>query len=418
MGFNFDLPVIIDGTGSCSELTGDDPDNVCCEEIVVKKPEILISAKGSAIFNGFNAVLSPTYGITHSRLEDMGFDDNFTDYITSITKHTVSVSDGTPVGGVIAKSDPVASEYGENVFDSAYFAHLERITLMKGAGADFVLLRNFDKLWDMRAGVLAAKSVDMPVFVTMNTDDEGKSESDTDFIAALITLQALGADAFGIECDMGIAETCRLIQKAFTHSEIPLIAAVDLLDADKAELDKLYESGVSVYLDLPRRLYKTGADSAKGSTQDTSDLSEKDQNYKTDLSKSIKYLSGKKPLFDPDSEKDSYAAAIYREAFFLPEYPEFSEPLVCDYDMSDEIIDFDDEAVNAIYVNLNTTFDAAYLADNAIMSKLPFAVHTDDATILEAALRYYQGRLIVDSHCGIDESIVAALSKKYGAVLY
>lgn len=400
MGFNFSLPVIIDGTGSCGELTGDDPDNVCCEDIIIKKPEILISVKSSAVSVGFNALLAPTYDITHSRLEDMGFDNKFEDYITSITRHTVLAVNGAAVGGVLAKSDPVASEYGENVFDSAYFAHLERITLMKSAGADFILLKNFDKLWDMRAGVLAAKSLDMPVFVTMNTDDEGKSESDTDYIAALITLQALGADAFGIECLTGIDDTCFLIQKAFHHSEIPLIAAIDLNAANEAELAKLHNSGASIYIDNSKSLGKT------------------EQNINGELSRKIKRLTEEKPLFEPNTEKDSYAATIYKEAFFLPEYPEFSEPLTCDYDMSDEIIDFDDEAVNAIYIYLNSTFDAAYLADNAFMSKRPFIVHANDAVILEAALRYYQGRLIVDSSCDIDDSVLKSLSKKYGAILY
>ena len=86
--------------------------------------------------------------------------------------------------------------------------------------------------------------------------------------------------------------------------------------------------------------------------------------------------------------------------------------------MSDEIIDFDDEAINAIYIHLGSTDDAAYLADNAIMSRLPFIIRADDPTTLEAALRYYQGRLIVDTRCDIDKKTLLQLTKKYGAVVY
>lgn len=137
----------------------------------------------------------------------------------------------------------------------------------------------------------------------------------------------------------------------------------------------------------------------------------------TDIKKIEKLLS-LEPRFRYGEEKDSYAAAIFREAFFLPEYLEFSEPLRCDLDMSDEIIDFDDETINAIYIHLGSTDDAAYLADNAIMSRLPFIIRADDPTTLEAALRYYQGRLIVDTRCDIDEKTLSQLTKKYGAVMY
>ena len=390
MGIQLSLPVVIDGISSCSELTGDDPDNVCCEVRVFRRPELLTDVKRQAVRLGCTALLSPTEHLTHARLEEMGYEEEFARLHTGLTELVLEVSEGLPVGGVIAPSDPIAAEYGRNVFESAYFAHLEQITLLKDAGASFILLRNFDKLWDMRAGVLAAKSADMTVIVTMQVDDEGQSRSDTDYLAALITLQALGADAFGIDCTEGVETAAGLIHRAFSHAEIPLVAAVDMSRVTEEQLEALCESGAAVFLN-------TSADCRED---------------RAALAKS------KRPLFDPHEEKDSAAATIYREAFFLPEDLELSEPLPCDYDMSDEIIDLDDEAVNAIYIQLHSTDDAAYLADNAVMSRLPFVIHTDDATILEAALRYYQGRLIVDQQCDIPEEQMHKLVKKYGAILY
>ena len=391
MGFEFTLPAVADGSGSCGELTGDDPYNVCSEALVMRKPEILTSVKKKAAQCGFTAILAPTEDISHSRLEDMGFGDDFTDFTADITRLTAeSVSDRQKIFGVLSKSDPIASEYGENVFESAYFDHLEKITLMKDAGADIILLRNFEKLWDMRAGVLAAKNADIPVVVTMKVDDEGINESDTDYIAALITLQALGAAAFGIECTCGAEETAELIKKAYPHAEIPLIAVADIDRLSDSDIEMLNENGAAMYID----------------TASCTD------------SKNIEKLLSLEPRFRYGEEKDSYAAAIFREAFFLPEYLEFSEPLRCDLDMSDEIIDFDDETINAIYIHLGSTDDAAYLADNAIMSRLPFIIRADDPTTLEAALRYYQGRLIVDTRCDIDEKTLSQLTKKYGALMY
>ena len=391
MGFEFTLPAAADGSGSCSELTGDDPYNVCSEALIIRSPEILTAEKKSSAQCGFDIILAPTEGISHSRLEDMGFDDEFAEFTSGLTRLTAeSVPDNVNVCGVLSKSDPIASEYGENVFESAYFDHLEKITLMKDEGAAFILLRNFEKLWDMRAGVLAAKNADIPVIVTMKVDDEGINESDTDYIAALITLQALGAAAFGIECTYGTEEAADLIKKAYPHAEIPLIAVTDIEKLSDSDIEMLNENGASIYMDT-------------GACKDKEKLAK------------LRSLDTK---FRYGEEKDSYAAAIFREAFFLPEYLEFSEPLRCDLDMSDEIIDFDDEAINAIYIHLGSTDDGAYLADNAIMSRLPFIIRADDPTTLEAALRYYQGRLIVDTRCDIDEKTLLQLTKKYGAVVY
>ena len=389
MEFSFELPMITDGTGSCEDLTGDDPDDVCCENAVLNAPETLLLKKRSAAGCGASALLAPTGGIMHTRLEDLGFDDSFISFNEKLTEITASCGK-LPVGGVVYENIRIKEEYGKNVFESAYFDHLEKVTVLKNAGASFILLDGFDKLWDMRAGVLAAQTADIPVFVLIRVDDEGKTESDTDYIAALITLQSLGADAFGIECPSGAKDTARLIKKAFPHAEIPLIAAVDISACTDEELTELSENGVSVYVDLSAQHDKRKLD----------------------------FIKALGTAFDESAEKDSYAAAIFREAFFLPENIELSEPLECGYSMSDDIIGMDDSQANAVYIVLDSTDDAASIAANADMSYLPFCVHTNDPITLEAALRYYQGRLIVDKRCDIPEEEFLSLTKKYGAIVY
>lgn len=390
MSFPFTLPMITDGYTSCDALTGKDPDNVCSEELLLQDPQPLRQQKQAAVSAGVTALLSPTGGIMHSRLEEFGLDEQFTEMHEVLTAQTIACAGDLPVGGVIRENVRLREEYGETVFESAFFDHLERMTALKDAGAAFVWLDNFDKLWDMRAAVLAAQNIELPVFVKIRVDEEGCTESDTDYIAALITLQALGADAFGIECTEGAEDLERLIKKAFPHAEIPLIAAADFSAYTIGQLHQLTESGASVLMDL--------------SPQPKPSV--------------VAYLRAQAVSFDEQTKKDSYAAAGYRQAFFLPQNIEVSEPLHCGLDISDELIDLDDSAVNAIYCILESTDDAAGLADNADMSYLPFVVFTNDATTLEAALRYYQGRLLVDARCDIEEKRFQSLIKKYGALLY
>ncbi len=391
MKFPYSLPIIIDGMTSCSEITRDDPDNVCAEKIILDDPDILISAKKTAVENGVNSLLSPTGDILHSRLKDLGYDDRFNEFITEITR-ICSKTGGEDIltGGIITHKQVGRIEYQSPAFEDCYFSYLEKMSLLKDSGAKYVLLKNHKDLFNMRAGVLAAKTSKLPVFVLMEVDDEGKNNEDTDYIAALITLQALGAAAFGIYCTDGIKHETALIKKAFPHAEIPLIAVINSETDTEKELQRISEKGASIFIDTAENIQKD----------------------------KLEFLKKLPVRFDPDSEKDSFAAAIDREVFFLPETPIFSEPLYCSYDMSDELIDFDDESINAIYIELISADDASYLSFNSNMTRLPFIIHSNDPIAIEAALRYFHGRLMIDTKCDIDEQRLTALAGKYGAILY
>ena len=78
---------------------------------------------------------------------------------------------------------------------------------------------------EMRAAVLAAKSVSSkPVFVTATCDENGKTLTGTDVTAALVVLQGMGADAFGLNCSAGPDQMIRQLRRLKEYAHIPLIA--------------------------------------------------------------------------------------------------------------------------------------------------------------------------------------------------
>ncbi len=391
MDFPFRLPMLCNGITDCSRLIKNSDDDLYGEQEMMKQPQLLGSAIQTSISSGADAVFAPTGGISRSKLEEMGIDDDFSAYNEWIVEKTKQYADtDTLIGGVDIPSRLFKPPYTKNFFEDAYFDYLEKFTILKDAGVDFILLKDQNSLLDMRSGVLAAKSLDLPVFVVMNVDEDGKNANETDYLAALITLQAIGADAFGIYCTDGIKAESALIENAFPHADIPLIAVLNSDDNDIIQLTALSKSGASVFIDTASWSDKTKTSLFKNTTSH----------------------------FDPKSEKDNYAAAIDCEAFFLPDNLVLSEPMDCTYDMSDDIIDLDDENINAVYIPLDSTDDVTMLTENAAMSRLPFIVNANDMVTLEAALRYFQGRLIIDTRCDIDPEKLHELAKKYGAILY
>ena len=86
--------------------------------------------------------------------------------------------------------------------------------------------------------------------------------------------------------------------------------------------------------------------------------------------------------------------------------------------LTEDLIDIDDEVANATLVRIETPDDAQWLAKEAAMTRQPIAVQTDSLPVLEAALRYFPGRLIIDSDCELEEEVLSPLAAKYGAILY
>ena len=368
---NFTLPLVADVPKSSDETDSSDTgDRLCC----------------------CNLILADTQGINHINLEETDDDDELALRLGDAIKKAAdkAAKTGAYVGAILSSEDCTTDEYSCGAFEDAVFDYLEKMTILRDCGADLVIVKNNSLLWQMRAAVIAGVQADIPVFVTVNADEDGKSENEVDYIAALITLQSLGASGFGIYSTDGIGELPVLLSEILPHAEIPLIAVGDFSQLDEKALKKLAESGASVFLNT----------SVKCSRE------------------TVKTLLSCKSRFDPDSEKDSYAAAVESEVFFLPENIELSEPIECDYGMSEDIIDMDDENINSICILLNSSDDVSLLAVNSNMSRLPVTVHANDKTTLEAALRYFTGRLIVDSRCAIDRSDLEFLCSRYGAILY
>ena len=94
--------------------------------------------------------------------------------------------------------------FGELTFDEAYENFAEIVTVGAKAGADLILIETMSDLLEAKAALLAAKEhSDLPVFVTMTFDEDGKTFIGVDPAAAAVTLTSLGADAIGVNCSLG-----------------------------------------------------------------------------------------------------------------------------------------------------------------------------------------------------------------------
>lgn len=394
--FPYALPMLLDG-GAVTNLTrAGMPAGVCMEQWAAENPEVLKAVQTRFLQAGSTALLAPTFGANRACLREYGLEEAVEPLNQTLIARTRENAGGALVGALLGPSGLFVPPDGEADFDDVYELYREQVRALERAGADFIFMSSLTCLSDMRAAVLAARTNDLPVLVTMNVDESGRTVTGAELLPVLLTLQAMGADAVGLNFPCAPEKMAGIFEDVFPHAGVPLVARPGNRTIPPAAwaggMERLFCAGVSVL----------------GGCLDTSPAH---------IAALKAALQGKTPrpvAQDPDCE----AATIETEAFFLGDDVTYSRPLFCTSQLPDDLIALDDSPASAALVEIASVGDAQVLAACAHLTRMPVAVHADSLPVLEAALRYYQGRLLIDTHCALDEDVLLPLAKKYGAILY
>lgn len=409
MSFPFQLPMLLDGATATNLTAAGMPSGVCVEKWILEHPEPFLKLQSEFIAAGSQAVYAPTFGANRAALSQYGLEDETSVLNRRLVELSQSIAKpaGVLVGGNLCPTGLFVQPLGESDFDDIYDIYREQIRALDEADVDFLAIETQTSLADMRAAVLAARTTNLPVFVTVTLDKSGHTLTGGSLLPTVITLQAMGVDAIGVNCSFGPKSILEQIKQISAHAGVPIIAKPNAgVPMWNAPANEGYLSPEE-FADEMRELMQAGARIVGGCCGAT-------PAHIKALAKVIKEFA---PLPVPE-EPDSYAAAIEREAFFLGDDIIFSEPIECTGSLGEDLIDLDDEQVSAALVQVNSLDDVMLLCENSAMTRLPIAVRCDQLTVLDAVLRYFQGRLIIDSDCQIETELIEPLAAKYGAIIY
>lgn len=139
-----------------------------------------------------------------------------------------------PIGALLAP-------LGTLSFDEAYDLFAQQARLAERAGADLVILETVSDLLEAKAAILAIKeNTDLPVFVTMTYQADGRTFVGCDPVTATLTLQALGVDALGVNCSLGPKELLPVVEAITRYAQVPVVVQAN------AGLPEM-ENGATVY---------------------------------------------------------------------------------------------------------------------------------------------------------------------------
>lgn len=244
--------LFLDGATGTNLQRAGMPTGVCPELWILEHPDVLVELQKDYIRAGSQIIYAPTFSGNSVKLAEYGVKES----VKEINKRLVALSRRAVektgccclVAGDITMTGQPLAPMGEMDFEELVDIYKEQVTAIAEAGADLIVVETMMSIQECRAAVLAVKeSTDLPVFVTITLESNGRTLYGTDPVTALITMAALGVDAFGLNCSSGPDTMLPLIREMASYATIPLIAKPN------AGLPRL-ENGKTVF-DMPKEIF-------------------------------------------------------------------------------------------------------------------------------------------------------------------
>lgn len=396
------------------------------EEMNITHPEVIKNIHKAYLNAGCNIVSTNTFGANGLKFS------NVAEIITAGVKIAKEALEESGKNGYAALDigplGKLLKPYGDLPFDDAYSLYAEQMTAGEKAGADFILIETMGDLYEIKAAVLAAKeNTSLPVLVSMIFDEKGILLTGADIKTAVFTLEGLGVDGLGINCGLGPCQMISLVEKMIKYSSVPVFVQPN------AGLPVCI-NGVTTYNVTPDdfansqfEIARLGACALGGCCGTTPEHIKKmteicknieikpveSKNITAVTSYSKTAVFGEKPLIigeriNPTGKKLMKEALRNNDIDYI--FKEGISQADCNADILDVNVglpEIDEEKM---------MFDAVTGLQSIL--DLPLQIDTSDISAMESALRYYNGKAMINSVNGKEESMNAVfpLVKKYGGV--
>lgn len=328
---------------------------------------------------------------------------------------------------------------GRLTFEEAYEFYAEEAMAAVKCGADVITIETMTDIYDVKAAVLAVKeNTDLPVMVTMSFEENGRTFTGTSLEVMALVLEGLGVDAMGINCSLGPVQILPLIKELMTYTSIPVIAKPNAGLPDPATGG--YDISCEEFIDAMKGYIDAGVSFVGGCCGTTPDyirgmaeyakkangsqtargVSAERKNHSRRPAETLKVCSGSKVVcvdhitvigerLNPTGKKK------LKKALLDEDYDYIASQAISQIDAGAEILD----------VNVGVPgIDEAALMPKVVkklqeITDLPLQIDSSDPKAIEAALRVYNGKAIVNSVNGDEEAMnrILPIVRKYGAAV-
>jgi len=395
------MPSLLDGATATELQKMGMPAEACTTQWAYEHPEAVETLQSAYVNAGSQLLTVPTFGGSPASLAEFGLREQTAEYNTRLARLTRQIAgDKAKVMGNLSSSGLGKFGVREGRFEDVVEDYKVQVEALAKAGVDAYLVETMTEMAEARAAVLAIKETDAdkPILVTFYCDEEGRTPSGVDVLAALIVMQGMGVTAFGLNC-MAPPVMLEQLERLAPYAEIPLIAQPDGMQQHGENFtvwcDRAAELGVRFF----GGCCGTGAEEVAALRKKLDDMA----------------LEPFRPM---ERDPDLIPCASEREARFITPDVDLSEPIECTSDLVEDILEVEENTpVGALLIEIMEEDDVLVFAEHQYAIEDALCLWCDVPELLEKALRVYQGRAFYDGTCGLEAEELQPLVEKYGLIL-
>lgn len=234
---------LMDGATGSNLMKAGMPRGVCTEQWVLEQPDAILALQSAYKAAGSDMVYASTFCANRIALSGYGLQDD----VSRMNRELVALSKKAVGSGVLVAGDMTTTGKPADPEDSDGYqqlldAYREQAEALISGGADLIGVETMMGVNECVAAIEAIRSLgDIAVICTLSVQSDGKCYFDGSVFEAAEILEALGADAIGVNCSTGPDQLESVIRTLKNTCTLPIIAKPN------AGMPKISDSGEAVY---------------------------------------------------------------------------------------------------------------------------------------------------------------------------
>lgn len=329
----------------------------------------------------------------------------------------------------VGPSGRMLKPFGDLEFEDAVEIFSQNMRLAEPLGADLILIETMSDIYETKAAVLAAKeNSTLPIFVTCAFGQDGKLLTGATTEAMVALLEGMGVDAIGMNCSVGPEKMLDLLPTLIECASVPIILNPNAGLPRMVDGETVYDLCADEFADVMAEASKMGATVVGGCCGTTPEHIRALVEATRDIPA---YIPEKKDITLVSSythaERIGGVSKIVGERINPTGKPRLKEALRSG-DISHILsLALSEEESGAHILDVNVGLAdidecdtmCRVIREIQAVSDLPLQIDSGKADVIEAAIRLYSGKPLINSVNGSRESMdgIFPLVKKYGGVV-
>ncbi len=387
-------------------------------------PDDVTAIHKSYIESGSNIINANTFNATPFKFEGSGY--SFEDAIKRGIELAKKAAEGTDV--LVALDVPplgrLLEPTGDFTFEEAYDTYCKIMVAGRDAGAELISLETFSDIYELRAAVLAAKdTTDLPITATLTFEENGRTFTGCSASCAVRILEGLGVDAVGTNCGLGPDLLAPIVDELLKNTRLPVIVKPNAGLPDPVSGE--FSIGAKEFAGFMKPLMEKGVKFVGGCCgtspefiKEVKALTETAIPQRVEFDNTPCVCSGTRlvRIDEPriiGERRNPTGKKLFKEALRNCDtnyiLKQAIEQVSAGADILDVNVGLPEIDEKAMMVRIVKAVQA--------VTDVPLQLDSTNPEVLEAGLRVYNGKAIINSVNGEEKSLseILPLVKKYGA---